>query len=296
MKKQIKRKFDNTKLQRSIKFELNNKYYNIFRNKFEVNGIDDQFSEDYLFNKLYGDGGVLICSPDGLGPQPFNYSVESFGLHYRPTKVRITDNFGIGTLNQGPYIVDVDGVLGFLQPSKKGLKMTIDYYIDRMAQILMALYINVETSKLPFLVGVNEDDIDVINDILDRIYNNELAIFCTSEQVNQLKVLNTGGSIEFDRFWQQYLNYECDLLTALGIDCNALNMARITSDQANANNSLINNINDGFDKCLKQMTDKVNSLFGVNWSIKVKQPKVDSIHDDIVIEEDEGGEDDGRDN
>ncbi len=291
MKKIIKKRFDSAKQQRAIKFELANKYYNIFRNKFEVSGIDDQFSEDYLFNRLYGDGSVLICAPDALGPQPFNYSIESQGLHYRPSTVRITDTFGIGTINQGPYVVNENAVIGYIQPSKKGLKTTIDYYIDRMCQILMSLYINVETSKLPFLVGMNEDDVDVINDILDRIYSNELAIFCTSEQINSLKVLNTGASIEFDRFWEQYLNYECDLLTALGIDCNALNMARITSDQANANNSLINNINDGFNKCLKQMTDKVNELFGVSWSIKVKQIEVASIHDDVeeVEEVEENG-------
>lgn len=297
MKKQIKKKFDSAKMQRAIKQELRNKYYNVFRNKFEINGIDDQFSEDYLMNRLFGDGGVLICSPDALGPQPFNYSVESYGMHYRPTKVRITDNFGISTINQGPYVVDTDAVIGYLQASHKGLSMTIDYYIDRMVQILMALYVNVETSKLPFVVGMAEDDVDVINDMLDRIYNNELAIFCTSEQVNQIKALNTGASIAFDKFWTQYLNYECDLLTALGIDCNSLNMARINADQTNANNSLINAINDGFDKCLKQMTDKVNSLFGVNWSIKVKQPKVDSIHDEAAATaEDEGGEEDGRNN
>lgn len=288
-KQSIKKRFKASALEKQMTQELRQKYYNVFRNKFEVTGIDDQWTEDYLFNQLYGYGTIMICSPDALGPEPFSWATRDFGLHYRPSRVDITDNFGIKTINQGPYTVDEDCVIGYLQPNKKGLSTTIDYYIGRMTQILMALYINVETSKMPFLIGVREDDVNIVNDILDRLYSNELAIFCNSEQVAQLKVLSTGSAIQFDKFWTQYLNYECDLLTILGIDCNALNMGRITSDQSNANNALINNINDGFNKCLGTMCNKVNELFGSSWSIKVKQEKVESIHDENIeeVEEDD---------
>ena len=78
------------------------------------------------------------------------------------------------------------------------------------------------------------------------------------------------------------------MLTELGIDNNTLNMERITADQSNANNVLINTTNDGFNRHLGHLCDKANELFGWNWSIKVKEQEVESIHED--------GESEGLDN
>lgn len=68
-------------------------------------------------------------------------------------------------------------------------------------------------------------------------------------------------------------------------------MNRITADQSNANNVLIDNINDGFDDCLNDYCTLCNDVLGTSYSIKVRQPKVESIHSDNYEEEvDEDGD------
>lgn len=288
MKTKIKKTFNAKNIESKIKFELKNKYYNIWRNKFEVGGLDDHWSADYLFNQLYKNGTVAAINMQGIGVIPVSYATSKFGLHYRPVAASVVDNFGITTMPKGNLIVDKEIVIGYVQPSHKGLATTVEYYVDRMAQVLMALYVNLEVSKVPFLIGTTGDDVDLVNDLIDRIYSNELAIFMPSDMVTQLKSLNTGATYLGNDLWTQYLNFESDLLAALGIDTNNVNFARATVDQVNSNNSLIDNINDGLNTELGYFTQKVNEVFGVNWSIKVKTPEVKSIHqeDEQEVRED----------
>lgn len=278
MKTKLKKTFNAKNIESKIKFELRNKYYNIWRNKFEVLGIDDHWSADYLFNQLYKNGTVAAINMQGVGVIPVSYTTSRFGLHYRPVAASVVDNFGITTMPKGNLIVDKEIVIGYVQPSHKGLAQTVDYYTDRMAQVLMALYVNLEVSKVPFIIGTAGDDVDLINDLIDRIYSNELAIFMPSDMVNQLKSLNTGATYLGNDLWTQYLNFESDLLAALGIDTSNVNFARATVDQVNSNNTLIDNINDGLNAELGYFTQKVNEVFGANWSIKVKTPKIESVH------------------
>ncbi len=285
MIKKLKRRFNSNKIANKAKFELKNKYFNVFLNKFEVTGLDS-WSKEYTLRKLFEGGTIATFSLNGL-PVQSQYAIATYGLNWRPATANVINECGVPGYPTKALTVDKDIVIGYLQHSHKGIASTIDYYIDRMVQVLMSILVNLETSKLPFLIGVNDDNISAIEDVIDRIYDNELAVFMPIEVAEQLKVANTGSQYLVDKLWAQYLNFECDLLTALGIDCNALNMDRITMDQANANNVLIDNINDGFNDCLKDYTDKVNELFGIGLSIKVKTQEIKSLHEDEEILEDD---------
>lgn len=288
MIKKLKRRFNSNKIANKAKFELKNKYFNVFLNKFDVEGLDS-WSKEYTLRKLYEGGTIATFNLNGI-PVQSQYAIASYGLNWRPATANVINECGVPGFPTKALTVDEDIVIGYLQHSHKGMASTIDYYIERMVQVLMSILVNLETSKLPFLIGVNDDNIGAIEDVIDRIYENELAVFMPVEVAEQLKVANTGSQYLVDRLWAQYLNFECDLLTALGIDCNALNMDRITADQSNANNVLIDNINDGFNDCLKDYCDKVNELFNVGLSIKVKQPKITSIHQENEEYEDEEAE------
>ncbi len=286
MIRKLKKRFNSKQIASKAKFELKNKYFNVFLNKFEVEGLDS-WAKEYTLRKLFEGGTIATFSLNGI-PVQSQYAVNSYGLNWRPSTCNVINECSVPGFPTKPLVVDKEIVIGFLQHSHKGMSSTIDYYIDRMVNVLMSIIVNLETSKLPFLIGVQDDNISAIEEVIDRIYENELAVFMPTEIASQLQVANTGSQYLVDRLWTQYLNFECDLLTCLGIDCNALNMDRITMDQANANNVLIDNINDGFNDCLKDYTDKVNELFGIGLSIKVKTQEIKSIHqDEEIIEDDE---------
>lgn len=291
MTKKLKRRFDSQTISKKAKFELQNKYFNVFLNKFEVKGMDS-WSKEYTLRKLYNEGTVATFKLHDI-PIQASYAVATYGINWRPATANVINECGVPGYPIKPLVVDRDIVIGYLQHSHKGIKSTIDYYIDRMVQVLMAILVNLETSKLPFLIGMNEDNLQGIEDLIDRLYANELAIFCPMELAQQLKVANTGSQFLVDKLWTQYLNFECDLLTAMGIDCNALNLNRLTTDQTNANNVLINNINDGFNDCLKDYTDLCLSVLDINYEITVRTAEVGSIHDSLV---EVGDKDNGNDN
>lgn len=290
MTKKLKRRFDSQTISKKAKFELQNKYFNVFLNKFEVKGMDS-WSKEYTLRKLYDEGTIATFKLNEI-PVQCTYAVASYGINWRPATANVINECGVPGYPIKPLQVDEDIVIGYLQHSHKGIKSTINYYIDRMVQVLMSILVNLETSKLPFLIGVSEDNLQGIEDIIDRLYANELAIFCPMEVSQQLKVANTGSQFLVDKLWTQYLNFECDLLTAMGIDCNVLNLNRLTSDQTNANNVLINNINDGFNDCLKDYTELCNQVLGLDYQITVRQDDVKSIHDNLV---EVGDEDNGND-
>ena len=284
MTKKLKKRFNADKIRKTATFELQNKYFNVFLNKFEIQGIDDSWAKEYTLRNLFNGGTIATFNFNGF-PVQCQYVVNSYGLNWRPATANVVNECNVPGFPIKPLQVDKDIVIGYLQHSHKGMVSTINYYIDRMVQVLMSILVNLETSKLPFLIGIDDDNISAIEDIIDRIYANELAVFCPMDVASKLQVANTGSQYLVDQLWTQYLNFECDLLTAMGIDCNSLNMNKITVDQANANNTLINNINDGFNDCLKDYCDKCNELFGTNYSITIRQPEILSIHQDEEYEE-----------
>lgn len=286
MTKKLKRRFNASNISKKATFELKNKYFNVFLNKFSVEGMDN-WSKEYTLRKLFEGGTISTFDFNGI-PVQSQYAICTYGLNWRPSTATVINECGVPGFPTTPLQVDKDIVIGYLQHSHKGISSTIDYYIDRMVQVLMSILVNLETSKLPFLIGIDDDNINAIEEVIDRIYSNELAVFCPMETAKALSTANTGSQYLVDKLWVQYLNFECDLLTCMGIDCNCLNMDRITADQSNANNVLINNINDGFNDCLKDYCDKCNEVFGTQYSIVVKQVKVNSIHDDnMEVEEDD---------
>ncbi len=267
----------------NIKRHLKDKYFNVFTSKFEISGINDYYTEEFILKQLYLKGQVCVFDLNGI-PYATDYTVSSWGINMRPIDVKPIDcNSSMNELLPKKLIVGKTCVLGYLKSSKVGMIDCINQHINRIADLYSAMFVNLQINKIPFLI--TGENVDAFNLILDRIYQNELAVFAPKELIEMIQVYNTGATYLLDKYWTQILNEECQLLTELGIDNNSLNMDRITADQSNANNVLINTINEGFNRHLSNMCDKANELFGWNWSIQVKKHEVESIHE--VDEEEE---------
>lgn len=96
--------------------------------------------------------------------------------------------------------------------------------------------------------------------------------------VAQAMTVNSTGNYIIDKLWVQYQNYLGECLTELGVDNNSINFNRATTDQTNANNELINIVDDGRVYELTAFFDKVNELFGTNIKVISKHEKVESMH------------------
>lgn len=264
-----------------------NKFYNIFMNSIEFKGLTHE-EEDYILRKLWSTGTISAFDMKDVGVVYAPYSVINYGLYDIPTNLQFINERNIpGFKIQG--INNVDCCIGYYNRNHKPVKEAIGFYVDKMTEILMSIYINTQTSKLPFLAAVNSDNMDAVNEVISNIYNNELAIFMNTDISQSLSVNSTGNYI-IDKLWVQYQNYLGECLTELGVDNNSINFNRATTDQTNANNELINIVDDGRVYELKAFFDKVNELFGTSIEVISKHEKVKSEHEESEEDNKDGND------
>lgn len=287
-KERIRKYYDGTAIEFSVRQVLNNKYYNIFMNLIQIDGMDHD-TLDYLLKKLYHNGTICAFNLKNYGAVLTDYAPMNFGLYGLPNQLCIINTYNVPNFPK-TATSGVDCVIGYLKRGHEPIERIVKFYVDKLAQLYMSLYINIETSKLPFIIGTSIDDKDAINEFISKLYSNDLAIFLPSEYINQIKVLNTGGAYIVDKIWTQILNTESELLAQLGIDANSLNLNRITADQSNANNALINNFREGYKYELNAFCDKCNEILGTDWHARIVGEEVLSIHEDGKIIEEEGEE------
>lgn len=277
-KNKIKKRYNGNVLANKTKHILMNKYYNLYMNSIEFKGLTHE-EEDYILRKLWNEGTICAFFLKDYDVVYAPYTVNTYGLYHVPKSLTLVNEDNIPNF---PVLVEngVNACIGFYNRNHKPVRESIEFYIDRMVELLMSLYLNIQTSKLPFIVNTNGDDTQAINDVIDNIYNNELAVFMSTDVMNSLKV-NATGSIQFEAIWTQYLNYESACLTELGIDNNCIQMNRLTSDQTNANNNLINLIDNGRIYEMKEFFEAVYKHFGHRVEVKSKNVLTSSIHDKV---------------
>lgn len=277
-KERIRKYYDGSLIEFSVRQNLNNKYFNIFMNLIQIDGMEHD-TLDYLLKKLYHNGTICAFNLENYGAIVTGYASMNFGLYGLPREVTLINTYNVPNFPK-TAVNGVNCVIGYIKRGHEPLERMIKFYVDKLAQLYMSLYVNIETSKLPFVIGTSVDDKDSINEFISKLYSNDLAIFLPSEYINQIKVLSTGGSYIVDKIWTQILNTESELLCQLGIDSNALNLNRITADQSNANNALINNYREGFKYELNSFCDKCNEVLGTNWHARIVGEEALSIHEE----------------
>lgn len=128
----------------------------------------------------------------------------------------------------------------------------------------MVINTNLQLSKVPFLIPVDDDKAKV-QDIVDKILNNELVIFAEGVDPSIFKAVATGAPYIIDKLHEYKVGLENELKTLLGIDNQGAVEKReqLNLDETNANNNEINDAIDGMIDCLTEFTDRVKETFGV---------------------------------
>ena len=76
-----------------------------------------------------------------------------------------------------------------------------------MATVDMVINTNLQVHKLPFLVAVNPENTERAKDILNRVLNNEVAVFTDVEDVNLVQSIATNTPFIIDKLY----NYKAEL-------------------------------------------------------------------------------------
>ena len=281
MKKRIAKKDNIARLELSMKTMYQNKYYNLFMRSLEWGGIDAE-QQDYIMRQFWSLGCVAafkIPLIKEIGFAPFaavNYNMYDF-----PASCQLINKRGVPFIPAGTLAVGKEVVLGWIQSNHKSIQQIVNHYIDRIVQVEMVINTNLQTHKMPFLVGVSPNDIEKAKDIVNRILNNEVEVFMDAEDLQLVKSFATNTPYIIDKLYSYKTSLENELLTYLGID-NAVaddTKDRLIVDQVNANNQMINANRQGMIECVQEFVDLIKEVLGFDITVKAANNNVGSWHE-----------------
>lgn len=264
-----------------IKTNLMNKYYNIFMNSMEWTDLSRE-QEDYIMRKFWAEGQIAAFdfkAIDDIGFAPF--SVCGIGLYDVPVDVLLVNERNIPGIPSNMLKVDKNVVLGYFQRNHKPVKMMVEWYVSRMAQVEMVINTNLELHKMPWVVGVSDQDTTRARNTINKILNNEIVVFMSLDEVQNVQALVTNTPYIIDKLYAYKNNLESELLTYLGIDNSQIDVDKLAVDQINANNQLINSNAKGYEKELKKFCDKIQEVLGYKISVKTTTEPVMSVHQNM---------------
>ena len=294
-------------LESRIKQVYLGKYYDLYMNSIKWTGITSE-ERDYIMRKFWSEGtccafrikGTATAKDGADGMVGFcPWATQTWNMYDFPETVMLINQRGVPFIPNTTQIVNVDVALGWIQRNHKPVWFTVQYYIDRIAQVEMVINTNLELQKMPYLIGVTPDDKKRMEDVVQRILNNELVVFADMDDVNQIKSLVTSTPYIIDKLAQYKVSLENDLLTYLGIDnVGDEKKERLLVDEVNASNDIINDYGQNFIDCLQEWVDTIKTLFGKEITIAPASQPVDSIDEspDGKDMKPEGGQSDGKQN
>lgn len=233
--------------------------------------------------KMWSEGTIAlfkIKNTDMIGLTP--YTTQTYNMYDFPEEIELINKKNLPFIPNGKLVVNKDVVIGWIQANHRSVKEIVEYYIERIVQVDMVINTNLQTHKLPFIVGVSPEDHDKAQDILDRIINNEVGVFLDADNLNIIKTLSTTTPYIIDKLYNYRTSLENELLTYLGLDNNISNENRMLVDQINANNEMINANQNSLLSNLKNLFDTSNEVLGTNLSVEATVKPVISIYDNAI--------------
>ena len=282
-KKYLKEQTNVNELRQRTKTMLNNKYFNVFLNYWIWDGID-AVQRDYIMRKFWSEGTVSCFDIKDVHEPAFTlYSTEKWNMYDMPEGVRLINKWNVPFMPSGLMTVNKDVVLGWCQYNHKPIRVMVDYYVDRIAQVDMVINTNLQVHKLPFVLTVSPEDADRAKDIVDRILADEVEVIMDVEDIALVKSFATTTPYIIDKLYSYKTSLENELLTMLGVD-NAMDdptKERLLVDSVNANNQIINLFREGIKQNFETFCKQINETFGFNITVKsaAVQPVVASVHE-----------------
>ena len=263
------------------------KYYNIWMSKFKWTGLDEETKEqqeNYIMRKLWSDGSLAIrniANTNLIALMPF--ATISYNYLDFPETVNLINKRGVSEviIPSGEQVVNKDVAIVYCLPSHKPIKQLVKYYTDRIAQVEIIIANNLKLQNIPFVIGCNEEDKDSMEDIVERILNNELVVYSAVGDINKLQTLATTAPYLIDKLKAYQVSLENELLTILGIDNSGVQAkkAQMLVDEVNANNDAINDFGNSIIDELKSWLERANKVLNRNISIEAKSKPVDTTKD-----------------
>ena len=264
-----------------------NKYYNVWMSKFKWNGLDEECAEqqeNFIMRKLWSEGTVALRNIENTDMMAAaSYATNQYNIFDFPEVITLVKNRDASDkiIPKDPQVVNKDVAIIYCLPSHEPIEKIVDFYCSRMAQVELVINNNLKLHSNPFLISCTEENKQQMEDIVNRILNNELVVFCSQKDITNLQALLLNAPYLIDKLKAYQVSLENELLTILGIDNSGTQAkkAQMLVDEVNANNDIINDFGASIEDELRQYLERANKVLNRNISIEAKSKPVDTTKD-----------------
>lgn len=265
-------------------YEYREKYYNIWMNRYEVKELTWK-EHIIIFRNLWRTGkiGAFKYGNEEAGGRIFlPWAVallDQYLMPYSVTAVPIGNPAGVPTDAQ---IVDVDCAIGYAQKSRKPLGVFVESKIKQIVNVEMLLFVHEFLQKMPLLVKGDAIAKDAMIEVMRKVAVDIPYVFIQGYEGDNIDALINGAPYILDKLYQYKIMREGELLTFFGIDNNATQKKeRMSLDEINANNALINMNRYELDDCVFDFFERAGKVLNTKFHVISTPENVSSIHEEI---------------
>jgi hypothetical protein len=256
---------------------------NLALNIFEWEGLPETMEGDFIEEALYENGQAFFFKDKKLGLLCLKCNEESGrNVYNRAIRYRVQ-----GFNYNKTYSID-EGALIRNNKLKTNTHDKIILYTNKLCEIERTLDVNVKQCKTPYIVTCDEKDLLTFKNIFKQVDGNVPAIYADKNlNMNAVDILQTGVKFMGAELSDYRHDVTNEILTFLGINnANTDKRERLVTDEVNANNEVIMENIDYMYVERQKAVKKINEMFGLNVSVKIKnEPK------EITSEETTEGDD-----
>ena len=259
-----------------IKHNLENKYFNLFFSNVETPTLKRP-ERRYLLKKFWSEGKIAAFEIPHMEELGFSDFVEqSWDMYGTPKLIQLVNEYTSNRLlvPQRKLEVGKNVVVGYLQSNQKGLRESVEWYIERIAQVETIIYTNLQFQKMPFVIPVDKTEKTKVEDIVDKILNDELVIYIEGIEPTLFKCIQTNAPYLVDKLTDYKKSLEYDLKTIMGINNPGEAKAeQLQLAEVNAANAEINSYDNDFDYNLTTFSKEIKEVLGFECPIRIKKER-----------------------
>lgn len=256
-------------------------------NQFKWTGLDElNIQERHLESFLFDEGYCLFFKDEELGHLCLRcYGDGGQNVYGDYVKYRAT-----GFNYSKTYHVD-DCVLIENNKLRMPTSKAVIYFVMQLFELTRTMDVNVKQLKLQTLFSATDKNILTVKKIIDEIDNNNWAIITDSSmQLDDIvKAIQTGVKCLTPELTDRYNAVMNEALTYFGINnANTDKRERLITDEATANNQLIDSCAEMFLESRKRACEEINKKFGLKISVELRNKREERVvEDDNITSQDD---------
>lgn len=241
----------------------------------EKQGIDEADLEKWLFEN----GCFLAFEDRYLGPMCLScYGEGELNVYGRHTKYRATG------FNYSETYTSDESVLVRNNKLYMPTHDAVVYYVNQLYDLVRTLQLNVRQLRLQTLFTADDKNVLTVKKIIDEIDKFNWAIITDRRAGHAdeiVKAVPTGVKCLTAELTDRYNAVMNEALTYFGFNnANTDKRERLITDEANANNQLIDSCAEVMLEARKKACDEINDKFGWGWSVDFRTKREEGVKQD----------------